>query len=263
MNTPPVGEPTSERPQRRVLQILKVFLKWTAYVLVFLFYLFIIPVFFGFWTLELVIYTAFGWIFFIASNLESMEVNRLLLFEGVFFALTLWVGTHYFFGWLYRAWGSSDEGGVAQPERVWHWRWSTSGLVLVLLLFVAGIGTIGATHQAAWLFNASEPWLDREVGTKKRTATLEGEKARKAVAEYYKNKGQLPQSGVDVGYVPELSESSMASAIQIRERGVVVVTLRERRPWWKEGEELICTPEEDAKSKGEIEWNCHWGSPAR
>ena len=115
--------------------------------------------FVGRWLLELVWYLVFGWIHFLASNLKSMEVNRLLLFEGIFFALALWIGTHYFFGWLYRAWGSSD-GGVGQPGRVWHWRWSTSGLVLMLLLFVVGIGTIGATHQAAWLFNASEPLLE-------------------------------------------------------------------------------------------------------
>ncbi|MBK6999007.1 MAG: hypothetical protein IPH35_03200 [Rhodoferax sp.] len=261
MNTPLVGASTPERPLQRVLQILKVFLKWTVYVLAFLAYLFIFPAIFGFWPLELIFYLAFGWIFFIVINLESMEVNRLLLFEGVFFALALWVGIHYFLGWLYRAWGSSDGGGVALSGRVWRWRWSTSGLALVLLLFVAGIGTIGATHQFAWLFNADEPLLENDK--KRMIAANEGSGARNAVAKYYKSTGRLPQSGEDAGYVPELSKSSLASTVQIREKGVVVVTLRERRPWWKEGEELICAPEEDAKSKGEIEWNCRWGSPAR
>ena len=44
-------------------------------------------------------------------------------------------------------------------------RWTAAGLGLVLLLFVAGIATIGLTHQTAWLFMRTDPivWNSFEV----------------------------------------------------------------------------------------------------
>jgi len=252
----PATASNPDKPLRRSLTVLGKILKWAFYLFGGVIGIVIIASVFGEWTIQIVWYLAFGWIHFLVQNLASMQFNLALLAEGLACALALGVGTHYFCGWLYREAGASKE-APASTGRTWRWQWTACGLALLLLLFVAGIGTIGAIHQAAWLFNASEPLVVNSWSGRSRVAEafLTASSARTAVAEYYENRGRLPQSSEDAGYSYDASSGSrLVSALEIREKGVVVATLHKDRDW-PDGGEIKLTPAEDSAAKA-LSWKC-------
>jgi hypothetical protein len=83
------------------------------------------------------------------------------------------VGLHALCGWLYRARQSYlaaiqplDDTALATPL-IWHWKWTAAIVSVTLLAFVAGISTVGVTHQFAWLATSEERLVEtgmREVG---------------------------------------------------------------------------------------------------
>ena len=237
------------------MQVLGLVLKWVFYLFVGLIGLGML-VSGGVFPIEIAWYLAFGWIHFIVKNLATVELNLALLAEGIVSAIVLGIGTHYFCRWLYRETGAST-------ERAWRWQWSASGLAVVLLLFVAGIGTIGVVHQAAWLFNATDPFLVNSWSGRARVseAFVVGSGARTAVQEYYESKGRLPQSGDEAEYPRNDAVSKIVSAVEIREKGVVVVTLNKDRDW-PDGGEITLTPTEDAAAK-KLSWKCRSTLPPR
>src|SRR5262249_42501610 len=50
------------------------------------------------------------------------------------------------------------------PPRRWPPRWTATILAAVVLAFVAGIASIGITHQTAWLLTSPEPLFEWGVG---------------------------------------------------------------------------------------------------
>jgi len=207
---------------------------------------------FGEWIVQIGWYLAFGWIHFMVKNLASVELNLPLLAAGIVCTAALGIGTHYFCRWLYRETGPST-------GRAWRWQWTASGLAVVLLLFVAGIGTIGVVHQAAWLFNTDDRLLEDSWNRRARvsTALIIGSDAKTAVAEHYDKTGRLPQSGDEAGYSRNAGlAGTPVSAIEIREKGVVVVTLSRDRDW-PDGSEITLTPMPiaDAGAKS-LRWKC-------
>ena len=255
--TAPSAAPASEKPRRSAMQVLRKALKWTLYLFLCLVGLFLLAAGGGLFLIEAVWYLAFGWIHFIVKNLASVELNPGLLAEGIVSALALGVGAHYFCRWLYREAGLSG----ACP---WRWQWTASGLGVVLFLFVAGIGTIGVVHQAAWLFGSKDPLLVDDFSGRARfsEAVLAGVAARTAVIEYYASKGRLPQNGDEAGYPRDTAPGSKyVSAVEIREKGVIVVTLNIERDW-PDGGEITLTPTEDAAAKT-LNWKCRSTLPPK
>ena len=103
----------ADKPPSTVVRALKRVLKWAFYFFLCLFVIALI----GFWPIEIAWHLAFGWISFTAKNLASVELNPVLLAEGVACTAALGIGTHYFCRWLYR-------GAGASAERAWRWRWT-------------------------------------------------------------------------------------------------------------------------------------------
>lgn len=249
MNAPAIA-PDPEKPRRSVMRAVRKVLKWALYLLLGLFAVILFVGIVGAWPIEIVWFLAFGWIQFLAKNVATMALNLALIAEGVVCAVALAIGTHYFCRWLYRECGSST-------GRAWRWQWTASGLALVLLLFVAGIGTIGVTHQAAWLFNSGDPLLVSSWSARSRVseALLVASGVRSNVRDYYDSNGRLPQSNEEAGYSRDMApESKLVSAIEIREKGVVAVTLHKDRDW-PDGGEITLTPTEDAVAK-RLTWKC-------
>lgn len=135
--------------------LLWLFLLLVAVVLVVSF----LPGIVGVFLIEIPFTLAFGWIGFLFDITESAEVNYGLLIEGAVVVAALAVGGHYFARWLY---------GALQPSAhgPWRTRWTAGGLALVLLLFVAGIATIGLSHQTAWLFMRTDPIIWNSFATR-------------------------------------------------------------------------------------------------
>ena len=88
--------------------------------------------------------------------------------------------------------------GAVQP---WRPGWTVVGLAAVLLLFIAGIATIGITHQTAWLFTAKEPFIKNSWDTRINIsrALSEVRPLQEAVEEAHRRAGRLPGSDAEAG----------------------------------------------------------------
>jgi hypothetical protein len=254
--TAPSTAHAAHKPRRTVMQVLKRALKLVFYLLVCLIGLAML-VAGGVFPIEIAWYLAFGWIHFIVRNLMTVELNPALVGEGIACTIALGVVAHYFCRWLWRETGAS-------AERVWRWQWTASGLALVLLLFVTGIGTIGFAHQAVWLFSAKDPLLVDSMLPRARVSEvlLYGSGVRSVVQEYYESSGWLPQNGEEAGYKFDTAHSiKWVSAVEIRKGGVVAVVLNKEREW-PDGGEITFTPTEDAGAK-KLSWKCRSTLPPK
>jgi len=255
--TAPATAPAQDKPRRSVTRILGKTLKWALYILLGLVGLIFLTYGFGTWPFEVGWYLAFGWIQFIVKNFATVELNAVLAGEGIVCTIALGVGAHYFCQWLYREAGAP----TASP---WRWQWTAAGLALVLLLFVSGIGTIGAVHQAAWLFSTKDPLLVDSMPSRARVSEvlLYAHGIRSTVQEYYDSKGRLPQNGEEAGFGRDTAPANrLVSTTEIREQGVVVVTLTKERDW-PDGGEITLTPIEDSIAK-KLTWKCHSTLPPK
>jgi type IV pilus assembly protein PilA len=86
--------------------------------------------------------------------------------------------------------------------------------------------------------------------------------ARSAVNDYYESKGQLPQSSGEAGYSETTANwGSLVSTIEVREQGVVVITLA-KHDNWPAGSEIRLTPAADADAK-KLGWKCRSTLPPK
>jgi hypothetical protein len=115
---------------------------------------------------QLVAYTLFGWLLFICRVLPVVQYDYSGILTGSLACLLFAVGLHLFLKWLYGA-SSVDVSRATQPEalrpvqRRWQIRWTASIVVLVLVMFVAGISVVGVAHQLIWLATSKQPFISR------------------------------------------------------------------------------------------------------
>ena len=172
----------------------------------------------GFFLVEIPFKLAFGWIWFLKDNLEALQPNWLLIAEGLACVMALGAGGHYFSRWLWREMAPAE--GPA-----WRARWTVAGLGALLLLFVAGIATIGITHQAAWLFTAPGPLLVDSWGVRARMSEvlLSGSSARTVVTEFFERSGRLPDNAAEAGFDAKDVTGRYTKSIGIGRGGVVTI----------------------------------------
>lgn len=232
------GSPSKRRPWWRVA------LSAIGWVFGILFVLFLIGGSGAIFLVEIPFLLGFGWIPFLRENLEAMQPNWLLVAEAGACVAALAVGGHYFARWLWRE--MAPEGGLP-----WKARWTVLGLSTVLLLFVAGIATIGLTHQATWLFNAPGPMVeDSWTNRSKITEGLSlGSQAKGAVAEHFARTGRLPDSNAEAGYEPP-KELRYVESLQIGPKGVITITMGKNVGG---GGQLYLTP---APAGANLDWKC-------
>lgn len=90
----------------------------------------------------------FGWIPFLNRVMPRMTVDWPSVAVGVVAVLLFLIGVH----WLARSWQRAVN--ATRPSLPpWKWRWTLMFGCVVLLLFSAGISTIGIFHQTGWLLN--------------------------------------------------------------------------------------------------------------
>lgn len=124
----------------------------------------VVPILVGLWrglhpSGEIGIDLLFGWVPFLNRVIPGLEVR----WDGVatFFAALLCVTVlaHVFLRWLHR------ELATLRNLRHSHWRiqWTLTLMGLVVVMFVAGISVVGATHQTAWIATSPTPMFGRSV----------------------------------------------------------------------------------------------------
>ncbi len=101
--------------------------------------------------IELIFYLSAGWMIYLSRVLPQVRVDRSALFTAATCTVFLLAATHRFARWLY----AETFGTTAGSEsRKWRWRWSAGVVAGVMLMFVAGLATIGIAHQTIWLFSS-------------------------------------------------------------------------------------------------------------
>jgi hypothetical protein len=112
---------------------------------------------------------AVGWLAFLARTLSRVTVNWSGVATIALCGALLLVGGHRFAAWLSSAWGArspsaspaetpafSAAGTGSRGVRVWPLRRTALMLAIVVLMFVAGISSMGLVHQTAWLATTPE-----------------------------------------------------------------------------------------------------------
>ena len=70
--------------------------------------------------------------------------------------ILLTAGVHWFASWLYPLIAYSPDVEHASAAPRWHARWTAWLIGGVLLMFVAGLASVGVTHQVGWLLSTPE-----------------------------------------------------------------------------------------------------------
>jgi hypothetical protein len=197
----------------------------------------------GDWMVQIPFYLVFGWFGFLRENLAALEPNPRLIVEALLCVAALGVGSHYFCRWLYAA--MAPDAAVA-----WRARWTALGVGLLFLLFAAGIGTIGLTHQAAWLIGAKEPMFRDEFTDRARVseAVLAASALRTEVTEEFARTGRL----LDTAVTQPVSDTprSIVESVSLAKGGVVTVVVKQE---FKGGGTVTFTP---SVVHGKLEWKC-------
>jgi hypothetical protein len=228
--------PVAEAPRKRRFGL-------TAVVAIVVLFLLVI-VGGGDWVVQIPYYLVFGWFGFLRENLVALQPNARLIMEALLCLAALGVGSHYFCRWLYAA--MAPDAAVA-----WRARWTVMGVGLLFLLFAAGIGTIGLTHQAAWLIGARESFLRDYFSDRMRVseALLTATPLRTEIAEEFARSGTLPDAVAAVPPIPQ-SPRNIVESISVAKGGVITIALKKN---FADGSSVTLTP---TVVEGKLEWKC-------
>jgi hypothetical protein len=94
---------------------------------------------------------ATGWITFLIRKLPQMDVHVEAVLSGAIALGLLVLVVHLLMRKFFNRSAQEDS-----PARTWRFRWTAAAVSVVMLLFAAGISTIGVTHQTSWMFTSGE-----------------------------------------------------------------------------------------------------------
>jgi hypothetical protein len=91
-----------------------------------------------------------GWFFFLVRTVPRMTVDWPSVFVGGVALVLFLLGVH--------ALGRSWQRYRNAEGQGWKFRWSLGTVVVVFLLFAAGICVVGIVHQVGWMVTSHEPY---------------------------------------------------------------------------------------------------------
>lgn len=95
---------------------------------------------------------AFGWISFLKTNVPQIKVSgSSLISVAVLFTLLI-LGLQLFLSRV----------ATTTSLQHWRWRWTLSTLGMVILMFAAGIATVGMVHQVGWMLTGPDRILKND-----------------------------------------------------------------------------------------------------
>jgi hypothetical protein len=127
----------------------------------------LLSVLFGmYWPVQLLVLAAFGWIGYLARVGPQIRPDWSAMGMGLGALALFAVGLHWFMAWFYAAAiaaksNLSEAASFGQSNGAgWLMRWTLSVVVIVVMMFVAGISMVGITHQVVWLADSKEPLVN-------------------------------------------------------------------------------------------------------
>jgi hypothetical protein len=106
--------------------------------------------------LFMVFHLGLGWIWYLARVLPELAPDFGAILTGGICLVGVTVGLHFFLRWLHRQVYPRESGTLTG----WARRRTLALVGVVLLMFVAGIGAVGVSHQVGWLIRSGEPFID-------------------------------------------------------------------------------------------------------
>jgi hypothetical protein len=100
----------------------------------------------------------YGWMPFLARNLREVSVQPGSMITGVVFVALLIAAIH--------GCGSSHCRAVSAKSAVarrWRFRWTLAVLGVVVVMFVAGLSTIGLARHLGWMLSSTDPTYKETV----------------------------------------------------------------------------------------------------
>jgi prepilin-type processing-associated H-X9-DG protein len=97
-----------------------------------------------------------GWADYLYRVAPQVKVDRSAVATAAVCLILLTGGLHQFASWLYPFMVRSPAADCGESLRRWPARWTAWIITGVVLMFVAGLATVGITHQTAWLLFTSE-----------------------------------------------------------------------------------------------------------
>jgi hypothetical protein len=106
--------------------------------------------------LETVAGLVIGWIPFLNRVIPQVTIDWTGVLTAIVCLGGLVAGMHLFLRWFSKNLKKLPE-SAGQPNPQWPVRWTAAIVLLVVVMFVAGIASVGVTHQTGWLMNSPEP----------------------------------------------------------------------------------------------------------
>ena len=95
-------------------------------------------------------YLLTGWISFPLNTFPGITFNPGMAAVAIASLVILVFLAQNMFGWLYRSSNKETE-KEEDMDRPWPLRWTMAGVALLFLMFIAGIASAAAFHQAVWI----------------------------------------------------------------------------------------------------------------
>jgi prepilin-type processing-associated H-X9-DG protein len=105
---------------------------------------------------DVLINLVLGWVFFIVRIATEVHPGWAGIATALICLIGFTAGLHAFLRWLSRERGAVY-GSTSAP---WKWQWTRSAVAVIVLMFVAGLSTVGVSHHAGWLLVSNEPLIN-------------------------------------------------------------------------------------------------------
>lgn len=141
---------------------------------------------------EFVFYLALGWVVFLARVLPQVRVAWDGVATGIVCLALFAAGAHGFATWLY----AEVRRAEGRPGPRWRPRWTAASVAVVVLMFVAGLATVGVVHQAGWLLRSRIVEFDGTRSAARRARSVHNLKQIGLALDNYRQSHEtLPQGG--------------------------------------------------------------------
>jgi prepilin-type processing-associated H-X9-DG protein len=106
--------------------------------------------------IQFVFFLIAGWIHYLYRVVPHVQVDPMAAATSAVCLILLSAGVHWFASWLYPHIAYSPDAEHARAAPRWRARWTAWLIGGVLLMFIAGLASVGVTHQVGWLLMTPE-----------------------------------------------------------------------------------------------------------